>query len=104
MVKIKREQPGYINLLLTSYYQQPDGTFNNHIVPGIQMPDVLNSSLSGDRSKVERQARQVSAFLSWAADPHADVRHALGYGVISYLIILTILLYLIKRRVWSRLG
>jgi ubiquinol-cytochrome c reductase cytochrome c1 subunit len=53
---------------------------------------------------LQEQAKDAAAFLNWAADPHTGERHHLGYYVLTYLVILTILLYLSKRRIWARLD
>lgn len=48
-------------------------------------------------------ARDVAAFLSWAADPTHDQRKTLGWQVLLYLLITTVLLYLAKKQIWSRI-
>lgn len=71
------------------------------------MPDVLDISGVQDpaqRTALEDQARDVAAFLSWSADPHAGERRRLGGYVLACLCLLTVMLYLSKRRIWSRLG
>ena len=96
----------YIYSVLTGFYETGTGAIDNHVFPGISMPDVLGYAAardSGARAESERQARDVAAFLAWAADPYADSRHRIGYGVMIYLAILTLLFYLVKRRTWSRL-
>jgi ubiquinol-cytochrome c reductase cytochrome c1 subunit len=52
----------------------------------------------------DQYARDVSAYLAWAADPSLNERKALGWSVFIYLLITTGLLYLAKRRVWSKVG
>jgi ubiquinol-cytochrome c reductase cytochrome c1 subunit len=107
MARAREGGPRYIYGLLTGFYQKSDGGVDNHIFPGVKMPDVLNYGDAKDpaqRAAVESQARDVAAFLSWAADPHAAERHRLGYYVLGYLAVLTLLLYLTKRRIWARLG
>lgn len=107
MAKAREGGPRYIYGLLTGFYQKKGGGVDNHIFPGIKMPDVLSYSDAKDaaqRAAVESQARDVAAFLAWAADPHAAERHRLGYYVLAYLAVLTALLYLTKRRIWARLG
>jgi cytochrome c1 len=49
---------------------------------------------------VENYARDVTAFLSWAADPTLEARKRLGLLVIGYLLITAVLLGLAKRRIW----
>ena len=107
MAHAREGGPGYIYALLTGFYEKPDGSVDNHMFPGIKMPDVLNFSgvkEASERAPLEEQAKDAAAFLNWAADPHAEERHHLGYYVLGYLVILTILLYLTKRRIWARLD
>ena len=49
-------------------------------------------------------AKDVTAFLVWAAAPHLEARHKMGFKVFFYLIILLTLVYLSKQKVWSRFG
>lgn len=96
----------YLYSYLLGYYVTPDGATGNHIYPATRMPDQLGISSAADaaaRTAIQDQARDIVSFLSWAADPHEQDRKRLGYYVIAYLILLTFLLYLIKRQIWSRL-
>lgn len=52
----------------------------------------------------EQVARDVSAFLMWAAEPKLEERKQLGAKVILWLMLLAGLLYFTKKRIWSRLG
>ena len=107
MASAREGGAGYIYALLTGFYQKADGSVDNQVFPGIKMPDVLNYSdakEAAQRASLEEQARDVAAFLRWAADPHAVERHRLGYYVLGYLAVLTLLLYLAKRRIWARLD
>jgi ubiquinol-cytochrome c reductase cytochrome c1 subunit len=51
----------------------------------------------------EQYARDVAAFLSWAADPTHDQRKRLGWQVLLYLLITTLLLFIAKKQIWSRI-
>lgn len=106
MAIARKKGPQYIYTLMTSYYTSADGNVDNHLFPGIKMPDMLGYSFaeegSPERAHIEAQARDTVSFLMWAADPNADARKELGVYVIGYLVILTILLYLVKRRTWRR--
>jgi len=107
MAKAREGGADYIYSLLTGFYQKADGSVDNHVFPGVKMPDVLNYSdakETAQRAPLQEQARDVAAFLRWAADPHAADRHRLGYYVLTYLVVLTLLLYLAKRRIWARLD
>ncbi len=106
MVVARKRGPQYIYTLLTSFYIDETGRTNNYLFPGVKMPDMLGYSLtaegSAERAQVEAQIRDAVSFLMWAADPNADERREMGVYVIVYLIVLTILLYLMKRRAWRR--
>lgn len=105
MAKAREGGPRYVYDLLTGYVVGPDGNVTNKVFAGVRMPDVLGvSTAQGEqRAAVAGQARDAAAFLRWAADPRSRDRARVGTGVLIYLVVLTALLYLIKRRVWSRL-
>jgi ubiquinol-cytochrome c reductase cytochrome c1 subunit len=106
MAKAREGGPRYIYTLLTGFYQKADGAVDNHLFPSVRMPDVLNYSDAKDapqRVAVQTQARDAAVFLAWVADPHDADRHRLGYYVLGYLALFTLLLYLSKRRIWARL-
>jgi len=97
----------YIYSLLLSYEKNADGTIDNRLFSGIKMPDPFAYSVQAneeEKSRLRAKAADVAAFLQWAADPHAQERYTTGFYVIIYLILLTILFYLVKRRVWARLD
>ena len=49
-------------------------------------------------------AKDVTTFLTWAAEPHLEARHKTGVKVIIYLIILSVLVYFSMKRLWSRVD
>ena len=51
---------------------------------------------------LDQHAKDVTAFLAWAADPTLNERKKLGWSVMIYLLITTVLLYFAKKRVWAR--
>ncbi|MFT3730043.1 MAG: cytochrome c1 [Hyphomicrobium sp.] len=103
----------YIYALLNGFSDPPDGfklvdgKFYNKVFPGhqISMPPPLTDGVvqyqDGTPSTVENYSRDVVAFLSWAADPSLDTRKQIGWQVILYLIVTTVLLYLGKKRIWA---
>lgn len=96
----------YVYSYLLEYYNTPDGVTHNRIFPATHMPDPFGISTATDpaqKAQIRKKAHDVVSFLAWAADPHKQERHRLGYYVIGYLIFLTLLLYLVKKQVWSRL-
>ena len=51
---------------------------------------------------VDQYAKDVTAFLMWAAEPHLVERKRLGLHVMVFLIILAGLVYYTKKKVWRR--
>lgn len=106
MAKARQNGPRYIYSLLLAYEEGEDGAIENGLFPGIRMPDVLAYSIEEDervRQELEQRARDVAAFLAWAADPRAQERLTLGRYVLAYLFLLTAMLYLVKRKTWAQL-
>ena len=46
-------------------------------------------------------AHDVVTFLAWAAQPELEERKRLGVKVLLFLIVLTAMLYAVKRKIWS---
>ena len=106
MAKARQNGPRYIYSFLLAYHEQENSAIENTLFPGVKMPDVLGYSVEEDetmRLEMEQMALDVSAFLAWAADPRAEERRSMGRYVIAYLVILTLMLYLVKRKTWARL-
>jgi ubiquinol-cytochrome c reductase cytochrome c1 subunit len=90
--------------------EQPPGKYYNPYFAGghwISMPPPLSDGQvtfdDGASNTVANMARDVSAFLAWAAEPKLEERKALGFQVVIYLIVLSVLLYICKERLWSRI-
>ena len=58
----------------------------------------------GTNATVDQMAKDVTTFLSWAAEPELEERHKTGVKVIIYLTLLTILVYLSMKKIWSRVD
>jgi ubiquinol-cytochrome c reductase cytochrome c1 subunit len=67
------------------------------------LSDDLVEYSDGTQATEEQMAKDVTTFLMWAAEPHLEARHKMGFRAIIYLIILTILVYFSMKRVWSRI-
>jgi cytochrome c1 len=107
IAKSREGDEHYVYSYLMGYGVGQNGQTTNRIYPITRMPDPLGISGATDekqRSEIAGQARDISAFLAWAADPHAQERRTMGYYVLAYLFVLTGLLYLIKRRVWAKID
>jgi ubiquinol-cytochrome c reductase cytochrome b/c1 subunit len=103
----------YIVALLNGYkdkppegFQLPAGGNYNEYFPGhsIAMPPPLTDGrveyTDGTKSTVDQQAKDVAAFMMWAAEPHMMARKRIGFQVIIFLIVLSGLLYFTKKKVW----
>jgi ubiquinol-cytochrome c reductase cytochrome c1 subunit len=85
-----------------------DGMYYNKYFPGgqIAMPPPLVSPVkyedkAGAASSIEQNAKDLAAFLSWTADPKLSERKRLGWQVILYMVITSLLLYGAKKKVWK---
>ena len=113
MVKARKDGADYMHALLTGYRDPPagfnlmDGMNYNAYFPGYQiaMPNVLNPGqvefADGTEASVANMARDVTAFLAWAAEPELEQRRAMGVRIIIFLIILGGLTYAVKRKIWA---
>jgi len=54
----------------------------------------------GTPATKDQMAKDVSAFLMWAAEPNLDRRHSSGIAVMIFLILGTVLAYMSKKEVW----
>jgi ubiquinol-cytochrome c reductase cytochrome c1 subunit len=103
MTNAREDGASYVYSYLLGYYNTPEGMTSNHIFPETKMPDVLGISGTTElaqRDELQGKAHDIVSFLAWAADPHEGERHRLGYYVIGYLVILTSLLYIVKKQIW----
>ena len=55
----------------------------------------------GTAATQEQIATDVAAFLMWAAEPKMMTRKAAGMTAVLFLIVLTVLLYLTNKKLWS---
>ena len=107
MAKARKSGDRYIYSLLVGYHTNENGDTDNKVFPGIRMPDVMSysfASTDAEREEIRKTSHDISAFLVWAADPNADKRESLGVYVIAYLLLLTVLYYLLKKRIWATVG
>ena len=109
----QEQGPDYIYGILVGYEDPPagvtvpPGTFYNKYFPMphfIAMPKPLSDGqveyTDGTPTTVDQYAKDISAFLMWAAEPKLDERKRLGFQVFVFLIVLTGLLYFTKKKVW----
>jgi len=114
MVHAREDGENYVfDLLAKGYVTPPEGwdpaANYNLYFPGhrIAMPPPLAEGAvtyaDGTVATLDQEARDIVNFLEWAADPNLEERHRTGLKVILFLIVLTLVLYAAKRRIWSDL-
>ena len=114
MVKARVDGANYIaSLLMDAEYNlgEPDndGLYRNRYFAGgsIAMAPPLYDGLlvdaEGDDVTVDELARDITAFLAWAAEPKLEDRKRMGLKAVLFLLVLTGLYYVWKRKVWARI-
>jgi ubiquinol-cytochrome c reductase cytochrome b/c1 subunit len=106
----------YLVALLKGYenppagVELPAGAMYNKYFPGhaIAMPPPLSdgrvSYTDGTPATLDQHAKDVTAFLAWAAEPHLVARKRAGMQVMIFLIVLSGLLYFTKKKVWRAVS
>jgi ubiquinol-cytochrome c reductase cytochrome c1 subunit len=116
LVKARAGGADYIYSVLMGYEDKPpknikleDGVYYNKYMSGnkIKMAKPLNKDSvnysDGTLATEEQLAKDVTTFLTWASEPHLEARKRLGFKTVIYLLILTVLVYLLKKKIWSRI-
>lgn len=132
ITKARQGGPEYIYSILVGYQNPPagltvpPGQYYNPFMPGdlaafwsgdhdhvpaggfIAMPPPLQPGLvafdDGTPSSVAQQAKDVTAFLTWAAEPKMMQRKQFGLGAMIYLLIFAVLLWFSYRRIWRNVA
>lgn len=107
--------PDYIYSLLTGYEEAPEGAeisegtyYNPYFIAGksLAMPKPIDDGSitydDGSPETLDQYAKDVSAFLMWAAEPHLEARKKMGFMVMIFLVLFASLIYLTKRKIWSQ--
>jgi len=113
IIKARKFGPDYVHGILTGFGPAPadmpiaSGMNYNKYFPGhqIAMPPPLSDGAvtyaDGTKATVDQMASDVTTFLAWASEPNLEERHFTGVKTVLFLIVLTALLYGVKRKVWT---
>jgi ubiquinol-cytochrome c reductase cytochrome c1 subunit len=118
IVKARHGGNDYIASLLTGYRRPPanlpadarpgEGLHYNPIFPNLNLamppPITRNGQVQyadGTPATVDQMARDVSAFLTWTAEPNLERRHRAGLAVMIFLLFVSVLAYFAYKNVWS---
>ena len=116
LVKARPGGADYMYSVLMGYEEPPagmkldDGVYYNKYMIGqkIKMASPLSEGIveysDGTEATMDQMAKDVTTFLAWAAEPELEGRHRVGFKVIIYLLLLTILVYLSMKKIWSRVD
>jgi len=115
LVKARAGGPDYIYSILMGYDESPpadlkieEGVYYNKFMAGkkIRMPKPLNAGSveysDGTKATVSQMSQDVTAFMTWAAEPHLEKRKRIGFKTILYLLIFSILVFFSMKKIWSR--
>ena len=124
ITKARHDGPAYLYSLLTGYtdvaaYRNEKGEpvpaearpgANLHFNPyfpnlNLAMPKPITSDgqvtyADGTPATVDQMALDVSAFLTWTAEPYLENRHRAGIATLIFLLIMTVLSYLAYKNIW----
>jgi cytochrome c1 len=115
IAKARAGGPDYLYALLAGYADPPEdmelaeGMNYNKAFPGHQIamaPPLFEEAVEytdGTAPTLENHAKDVAAFLMWAAEPKLEERLKIGFRFMIYIVLLTAFLYIAKRRVWAGL-
>ena len=113
MAKARPGGPDHIYGIMTGFVTAPagvtvaEGMYYNEYFPGhqIAMPPPLSDGAvtyaDGTKATIDQMAYDVSNFLAWTAEPKLEERHLIGVKSVLFLIVLTALLYGVKRKIWA---
>jgi len=101
----------YVRALVSGYEEAPhgeqrEGLHYNPYFPGhwIAMPPPLSDDMveyaDGTPATVKQMATDVAAFLAWISMPKMEERKRVGLMVMLYLLVFTLLMYLVKLLIW----
>jgi ubiquinol-cytochrome c reductase cytochrome c1 subunit len=121
MAKARHNGPAYIYSLLTGYQNQPAELIKEF--PDAKTPNGLHynpyfanlniamaAPLTGDdqvtfddgtKATKKQMAKDVAAYLAWAAEPKMEARKSTGWVAMLFLLIFTGLAYLSYRNIWA---
>ncbi|MEO8723249.1 MAG: cytochrome c1 [Sphingobium sp.] len=122
MTKARHDGPAYIYSLLTGYQAQPAELLKHfpdaktptglHFNPyfanlNLAMPPPLTAEgqvTYGEgqpKPTVDQMAKDVSAFLTWTAEPKMESRKTAGLAALFFLLIGTVLAYMSYQSIWA---
>ena len=114
IVEARKGGANYIHGLLLGYRDPPpegvelaDAMYYNEYFTGHQIamaPPLSDGGIEyadGTEATLDQQAKDVTAFLAWIAEPNLEQSKRMGISTLLFVLVLTGLLYALKRQIWS---
>lgn len=122
MAKARHHGSRYIYSLLTGYQEQPaavvakypdvktpellhynpySASINLAMAPPLMMDGQVEYGPGQPKPTIDQMARDVTAFLTWAAEPKMETRKTAGVAVLLFLLVATGLAFLSYRAIWA---
>ena len=122
MTKARKDGSNYVYSLLTGYQPQPAEllqqfpeaktgpglhynpyfkNLNLAMAPPLLADGQVTYAEGSPEPTIDQMAQDVSAFLTWTAEPKMEHRKQTGLAVLIFLLFATVLAYLSKQQVWS---
>ncbi len=91
----------YIFTFIRGFEQDEEGNWDNAVIKGTSMPNVLAGlKKTSTEEEYDQATRDISNFLEYVGDPSKIKRWDLGWKVMLFLFVLFVLAYLLKREYW----
>lgn len=121
LTKARPDGSAYLYSLLTGYQEQPPellerfpdaatgvGLYYNPYFPNLNLAmapplaaDGQVTYADGTEATIDQMAQDVSAFLTWTAEPTLVKRKQTGWPVLGFLLFATVLAFLAKKQMWA---
>jgi ubiquinol-cytochrome c reductase cytochrome c1 subunit len=121
ITKARHDGPAYLYSLLIGYQEQPaelleqfpdaetpSGLYYNPYFPNLNLamaPPLLADGqvtyADGTEPTIDQMAKDVSAFLTWTAEPTLEKRKQTGWPVLGFLLFATVLAFFAKKQIWA---
>jgi len=115
LAKARHGGADYIYGILNGYEEPPAGTTLlagqhwNKTMPGniiAMAPPLADGQISyedGTEGTLKQYAHDVATFLTWASEPHMEVRKQIGIRAFLYMLVFTLVMYGVKKKIWRKI-
>lgn len=112
LAKARHGGADYIYGILTGFEEPPagqtllPGQHWNRAMPGhliAMAPPLADGQVGyedGTNGTLDQYARDVAQFLTWAAEPHMEIRKKTGIKAFLFLLVFTLVMFAAKKKVW----